>query len=76
MKNLITYFWNRHTSITHWIAGAFLSLMSAYAAVPQFHAFVVLVYSSLPKTIGEAIIAGIALVAWYHHSGNTDLRGN
>lgn len=66
--NLFQRFWKEHTAITHAVAAAFASLVVAYAAVPQFHAFVDVMYLTLSPQTGKAVVAGIALYSWYHKS--------
>jgi hypothetical protein len=53
---------------THVAAVVFASLMMAYAAVPQFHTWVLAINSFLPGWLESTVVMLIALYAWYKNN--------
>ncbi len=51
--------------VVHVLAGAYISLVAAYASVPQFHALVQYVHAALPAWAQEVFSTALALIAFY-----------
>lgn len=67
MKNMLVYFWKQHTKITHWAAGVFLFLWSAYSEVPPFHTLVVTMYAAMSPHLRLVAVAALGLITLYHN---------
>ena len=53
---------------THTIVAAIATLVSLYAAVPEFRNLVMNAYSHTPTWVHEAATAAFAIYAFYHRS--------
>lgn len=69
MKQAIVKWFQSKGGFAHAMAGAFASLMIAYAAVPAFAHLCNSVYALIPQWGHEAILAGLGLYAWYSKTG-------
>ena len=67
----LTNWWNKNTALTHWLAGAIVSLIGAYNLVPQFQAGVDQLYALFP-TWGKTLAStAIALYIFYRNGQKT-----
>jgi hypothetical protein len=62
---------SKYSTTTHSVAIVFASLVTAYAAVPAFHTFVLSIYNHVPACAQSAVLAALGLYAWYRN-GESD----
>ena len=53
----------------HVAAVIFASLMMAYTAVPEFHAWILGINAVLPGWLESTVVMLVALYAWYRNNG-------
>lgn len=67
MYSKIQIWLSKHTSETHWIAGAVAFLVGAYFQVPAFHDVVTHYYGLMPQTAKELVTTAVALIGFYRN---------
>jgi hypothetical protein len=63
--NTIVEWFKSKGGVAHVLALVWLFLVAAYAAVPSFHALVIAIKNALPGPVDDALVALVALIAFY-----------
>lgn len=64
----IIQWYQKHTGVTHALAGVITFLMTAYFQLPAFHDFVTKYYGMLPQSAKQIVAMLIVLYGFYRQS--------
>lgn len=67
----ITAWFEKQGGISHVVAGAWVTITLAYAAVPEFKNDVMAVYAMTPTWVHRTIALAVPLYVWYKSTRKT-----